>query len=93
MSCRISSARQNIPFNQKQRNWTHPVITDFKVMNSISMDLKVMPSSNRGYNYLLVMRCNNSRFIVTECLMTRQANGGSRGNISKFDMCSWHQYM
>ncbi len=37
------------------------------------MDLKVMPTSNRGYNYLLVMRCNNSRFIVTEALKTRQA--------------------
>ncbi len=38
------------------------------------MYLKVMPSNNnRGYNYLLVMRCNNSRFIVTECLRTRQA--------------------
>ncbi len=73
MSCRICSAKLNIPFNQKQRNWTHSVITDFKTMDNISMDLKVMPSSNRGYNYLLVMRCNNSRFIVTECLRTRQA--------------------
>ncbi|MBL0686765.1 MAG: DDE-type integrase/transposase/recombinase, partial [Sulfurospirillum sp.] len=73
MSCRICSARRNIPFNQKQRGWTHSVITDFKIMDSISMDLKVMPTSNRGYNYLLVMRCNNSRFIVTECLKTRQA--------------------
>ncbi len=73
MSCRICSARWNILFNQKQRNWTHSVITDFKIMDSISIDLKVMPSSNRGYNYLLVMRCNNSRFIVTECFRTRQA--------------------
>ncbi len=73
MSCRICSARRNIPFNQKQRNWSHSVITDFGIMDSISMDPKVLPTSNRGYNYLLVMRCNNSRFIVTEALKSRQA--------------------
>ncbi len=72
MSYRICPARQNIPFNQMQTNWTHSVITDFKIHDSISMYLKVMPSSNAGYNYLLVMRCNNSRF-MTECLRTRQA--------------------
>ncbi len=65
MSCWISSARRNLPFDYKQRNWTHSVITDFKIMDSISMDLKVMPTSDRWYIYLLVMRCNNSRFIVT----------------------------
>ncbi len=37
------------------------------------MDLKVLLTSNRGYNYLLVARCNNSRFIVREALKTRQA--------------------
>ncbi len=39
------------------------------------MDLKVIPSSDRGYNYLLVMRCNNSCYIITEALKTRQAKG------------------
>ncbi len=32
------------------------------------MDLKVMPTSFRGYNYLLVMRCNHSCFIITDML-------------------------
>ncbi len=73
MLCRICSARRNIPFNQKQRNWAHTVITDFKIFESMSMDLNVMPSSHRGYNYLLVMRSNNSRYIITEALKTRQA--------------------
>ncbi len=73
MSCHICSARRNIPFNQKQSNWAHTVMTDFKIFESMSMDLKVMPSSDRGYNYLLVMRCNNSRYIITTALKTRQA--------------------
>ncbi len=38
------------------------------------MDLKVMPTSFRGYNYLLVMRCNHSRFIITDMLKTRKAS-------------------
>ncbi len=38
------------------------------------MDLKVMPTSLRGYNYLLVMRCNHSRFIITDTLKTRKAS-------------------
>ncbi len=37
------------------------------------MDLKVMPTSFRGYNYLMVMRCNNSRYIITDALKTRKA--------------------
>ncbi len=32
-----------------------------------------MPSSDRGYKYLLVMKCNNFHFIITEALETRQA--------------------
>ncbi len=52
MSCHICSARRNIPFNQKQRNWAHTVITNFNIFESMSVDLKVMPSSDRGYNYL-----------------------------------------
>ncbi len=43
-------------------------------MESISMDLKVMPTSFRGYNYLLVMRCNHSRFIITDTLKNRKAS-------------------
>ncbi len=43
-------------------------------MESISMDLKVMPTSFHGYNYLLVMRCNHSCFIISDMLKTRKAS-------------------
>ncbi len=69
MSCRVCSARRDIPFNQKQCSWSSQVMHDFAIMESISMDLKVMPTSFRGYNYLLVMRCNHSRFIKLEKLL------------------------
>jgi hypothetical protein len=74
MSCRICSARRDIPFNQKNRSWCTNVITDFSIMQSLSMDLKVMPTSLRGYNYLLVIRCNHSRFLVTDALKSRKAS-------------------
>ncbi len=74
MSCRICSACHDIPFNQKQRSWSSKVIHDFNIMESISMDLKVMPTSFCGYNYLLVMCCNHSRFIITDTLKTRKAS-------------------
>ncbi len=74
MSCRVCSARRDIPFNQKQRSWSSQVIHNFAIMESISMDLKVMPTSFRGYNYLLVMRCKHSRFIITDTLKTRKAS-------------------
>ncbi len=32
-----------------------------------------MPTTFRGYNYLLVMRCNHSYFIITNCLKTKKA--------------------
>ncbi len=38
------------------------------------MDLKVMPISFRVYNYLLVMRCNHSHFIITDTLKSRKAS-------------------
>ncbi len=38
------------------------------------MDLEVMPTSFHGYNYLLVMCCNHSRFIITDILKTRKAS-------------------
>ncbi len=72
MSCRVCSTRGDIPFNQKQCSWSSQVIYDFAIMESISMDLKVMPTSFRGYNYLLVMRCNHSCFIITDTLKTRK---------------------
>ncbi len=71
MSCRVCSARRDIPFNQKQCSWSSQVLHDFAIMESISMDIKVMPTSFHGYNYLLVMRCNHSRFIM---LKTRKAS-------------------
>ncbi len=43
-------------------------------MEYISVDLKVMPTSFHGYNYLLVMRCNHSRFIITDMLKTIKAS-------------------
>ncbi len=33
-----------------------------------------MPTSFRGYNYLLVMRCNHSRFIITDTLKSSKAS-------------------
>ncbi len=70
MNCRVCSARREIPFNQKQRCWSSQVIYKFAIMESISMDLKVMPTSFRGYNYLLVMTCIHSRFIISDTLKT-----------------------
>ncbi len=43
-------------------------------MESISMVMKVMPTSFQGNNYLLVMRCNHSHFIITDTLKTRKAS-------------------
>ncbi len=68
MSCRICSAHRDIPFIQKQRSWSSNVIHDFNIMESICMDLKVMPTSFRGYNYLLVIRFKHSHFIITDTL-------------------------
>ncbi len=72
MSCRVCPARRDIPFNQKQRSWSSQVIHDFAIMESISIDLKVMTTTFRCYNYLQVMRCNHSRFIITDRLKTRK---------------------
>ncbi len=74
MNCRVCYARRDIPFNQKQQRWSSQVIHDIAIMESISMYLKVMPTSFRGYNYLLVMRCNHSGFIITDMLKTRKAS-------------------
>ncbi len=82
MSCRICSARRDIPFNQKQHSWSSKVIHDFNIMESISMDLKVMPTSFCGYYYLLVMCCNHSRFVITDTLKTMQESMRS-GRVSK----------
>ncbi len=57
---------QRHPFNQKQHSWSSQVIHDFSIMASISIDLKV--------NYLLVMHCNHSWFIITDTLKTRKAS-------------------
>ncbi len=65
--------RHDIPFIQKQRSWSSTEIHDFNIMEPISIDLKVMPTSFRGYNYLIVMSCNNLRCIITDALKTRKA--------------------
>ncbi len=72
MSCRVCSAQRDIPFNKKQRSWSSEVIKDLNIMESISMDLKIMPTSFCDYNYLLVMCCNHSCFIITDVLKTRK---------------------
>ncbi len=74
MSCGICSARRDIPFNQKQWSWSSKVIHDFNIIELISMDLKVMPTSFHGYNYPLVMHCNHSDFVITDTLKTRKAS-------------------
>ncbi len=74
MSCSVCSARRDIPFNQKQRSWSSQVIHNFAIMESISMDLKVMTISLCGYSFLLLMRCNHSRFIIIDMLKKRKAS-------------------
>ncbi len=74
MSCRICSASRDIPFNQKQWSWSSKVIHDVNIMEFIGMHLKVMHTSFHGYNYLLVMRCNHSHFIITDTLKSRKAS-------------------
>ncbi len=69
MSCRVCSARRDIPFNQKQSSWSSLVIHDFAIMESI-----IMHTSFHGYNYQLVMRCNHSHFIITVTLNSRKAS-------------------
>ncbi len=84
MSCRVCSARRDIPFNQKQCRWSSEVIHDFAIMESISIDLKVMPTSFRGYNYLLVMSCNHSCFIITDTHKTRKTSEVAESLFQKF---------
>ncbi len=60
MSCRICSAQRDSMFNHSKVIQYSKVIHDFNIMESISMDLNVMPTSFHGYNYLLVMHCNTS---------------------------------
>ncbi len=74
MSCRVCSTRRDISFNQKQCSWSSQVIHDFAIMQSISVDLKVMPTLFCGYNYLLVIRCNHSCFIIADIFKTRKAS-------------------
>ncbi len=42
-------------------------------MESISLDLKVMSTSFRRYNYLMVRCCNNSCYIIEDALKTWKA--------------------
>ncbi len=74
MRCRICSTHLDIPFKQKLRSWSSNVIHDFNIMESISMDLKVMPTIFRGYNYPLVMHCNHLHFIIMDTLKTRKSS-------------------
>ena len=39
-------------------------------MTCISMDIKHMPSSSTGHNYILVMLCEISNFMVTAPMVT-----------------------
>ncbi len=55
-------------------------------------DLKVMPTSFCGYNYLLVMRCNHSRFIITDTLKTRKASEVAESPFQKL-ICSQGTYI
>ncbi len=89
MSYRVCSARRDIPFNQKQRSWSSRIIHDFDIMESISLDIKVVSTSFGGYNYLLVMACNHSCFIITDC---QKSHRSCRIHISKTNLCTWHKY-
>ncbi len=89
MSCRICSARCDIPFNQKQRSWSSSVIiTNFNIMKSVSMGLKVMPTSFHGYNYVLVMCCNHSRFIIANAIQTEKASEVAESIVQKL-ICAY----
>ncbi len=72
MSCCICSARHNIPFNQKPHSWSTVIISDFTIMELVSMDLKILRTSFRGYNYLFIIRCNYSWFLITDVLKSRK---------------------
>lgn len=73
MSCRVCSQRRDIPFNEKQRDWAKSYIHDFIPMESLSMDIKVMPESLRHYHYLLVLKCNSSNYVITEPMKDRKS--------------------
>ncbi len=57
----VEFAQQDMTYLSK---WNHAA----GQVKSYSMDLNVMPTSFRGYNYLLVMHCNHSRYIITDTL-------------------------
>ena len=52
------------PFQQRKYDLNESTMTN------ISMDIKYMPNSKNGYNYILVMLCEISNFIVTAPLFT-----------------------
>ncbi len=52
------------------------------------MVLKVMPTSFCGYNYLLVICCNHSRFNIIDTLKTRKASEVAELIFSKIDLCT-----
>ena len=52
------------PFQQRKYDLNESTMTN------ISMDIKYMPNSENGYNYILVMLCEISNFIITAPLYT-----------------------
>ena len=52
------------PFQQRKYDLNEPT------MSNISMDIKYMPNSENGFNYILVMLCEISNFMVTAPLYT-----------------------
>ncbi len=43
-------------------------------MESVSVELKVMPTIFRGYSYLFAIHWNHSRFLITDALKSRNVS-------------------
>ena len=57
-------------------------------MTCISMDIKHMPGSSTGHNYILVMLCEISNFMVTAPMVT--ATSPEICYARPFNLCVWY---
>ncbi len=72
MSCRLCAARRDMSINDKSTTYVERLIEDFSPFHTISMDISVLPPCE-DYRYLLVMRCQITRYVITQHLVTRDA--------------------
>ncbi|MEE8152756.1 MAG: hypothetical protein V3T76_06950, partial [candidate division NC10 bacterium] len=72
-SCRLCSSRRHIKVNEKQRDYAERIIQDYSPFHTIAIDIKIMPQSSKGYTYLLIARCQLTRYVVSAALPKRDA--------------------